>query len=104
MVGDGIKPTDDIPVTLRYERLIIAGLCLAAAIRVFAFSAAFPFFNNVDELAHFDLVFKYSRGHLPASPLEKYDPEAAEIIINAAQGDFFDIPVDKSPDMLGTGR
>ncbi|MGB7581017.1 MAG: hypothetical protein WBL85_01030 [Sedimentisphaerales bacterium] len=98
-VGGGIKPTDDIPVTLRYERLVIAGLCLAAAIRVFAFSAAFPFFNNVDEQAHFDLVFKYSRWHLPAAPLEKYDPEAAEIIINAAQGDFFDIPVDKSPYM-----
>ena len=58
MVGGGIKPTDDIPVTFRYERLIIAGLCLAAAIRVFAFSAAFPFFNNVDEQAHFDMVFE----------------------------------------------
>ncbi len=58
--GGAIKPADDIPVTLRYERLIIAGLCLAAAIRVFVFSAAFPFFNNVDEVAHFDLVFKYS--------------------------------------------
>ena len=99
-VGGGIKPTDDIPVSFRYERLIIAGLCLAVAIRVFAFSAAFPFFNNVDEVAHFDLVFKYSRGHLPAAPLEKYDPVAAEIIANSAQGDFLDIQVDKSPDML----
>jgi hypothetical protein len=98
-IGGSIKPTDDIPVSFRYERLIIAGLCLAAAIRVFAFSAAFPFFNNVDEQAHFDMVLKYSRGHLPAASLEKYDPEAAEIIINSAQGDFFDIPVDKSPDM-----
>jgi hypothetical protein len=99
MVGGPLKPADDIPVSFWYERLIIAGLCLAAAIRVFAFSAAFPFFNNVDEQAHFDMVFKYSKGHLPAAPLEKYDPKAAEIIINAAQGDFFDIPVDKSPVM-----
>jgi hypothetical protein len=33
---------------------------------VFLFSAAFPFFNNVDEPAHVDLVHKYARGHVPA--------------------------------------
>jgi hypothetical protein len=27
-----------------------------AAVRVFLFSAAFPFFNNVDELRHFNLA------------------------------------------------
>jgi hypothetical protein len=70
----------DIPVSFRHERLIIAGLCLAAAIRVFIFSAAFPFFNNVDEVGHFDLVFKYSCGHLPFAPLEKHDQQAAKII------------------------
>jgi hypothetical protein len=79
-VGGGIKSADDIHASFRYERLIIAGLCLAAAIRVFVFSAAFPFFNNVDEVDHFDLVFKYSRGHLPSAPLEKFDPQAAKII------------------------
>ncbi len=100
MVGGGIKPADDIQVTFRYEWLVIVGLCFAAAIRVFAFSAAFPFFNNVDEQRHFDMVLKYSRGHLPAAPLEKYDQKAAEIIANSAQGDFFGIPVDKSPDIL----
>jgi hypothetical protein len=99
-VDGGIKPTDDIPVSFRYERLIIAGLCFAAAIRVFAFSAAFPFFNNVDEREHFDMVLKYSRWHLPAAPLEKYNPEAAEIIANSAQGDFLDVQTDRSPDML----
>ena len=29
------------------------------------FSAAFPFFNNVDEQMHFDLLVKYSEGHVP---------------------------------------
>ncbi|MGB7581016.1 MAG: hypothetical protein WBL85_01025 [Sedimentisphaerales bacterium] len=100
-VGGGIKPTDDIPVSFRYERLIIAGLCLAVAIRVFAFSAAFPFFNNVDEVAHFDLVFKYSRGHLPAASLEKYDPVAVEIIANSGGGgEFLGDHIDKTPDIL----
>lgn len=40
-------------------------LCLAAAVHVLAFSAAFPFFDNVDEPFHFDLVLRYSHGHLP---------------------------------------
>jgi hypothetical protein len=35
------------------------------ALHVFVFSAAFPFFNNVDEDAHFDLVTKYTGGELP---------------------------------------
>jgi hypothetical protein len=64
----------------RRERLFIAGLCLVAAVRIFVFSAAFPFFNNVDEQFHFDVVFKYSHGRLPLAPLEKFDPETAKII------------------------
>jgi hypothetical protein len=64
----------------RNEWLIIAALCIAADVRVFIFSAAFPFFNNVDEQSHFDLVYKYSRGHLPLVPLEKFDSATAKII------------------------
>ena len=41
-------------------------LCVLAALRVFVFSAAFPFFTNVDEQSHVDLVSKYARGHVPA--------------------------------------
>jgi hypothetical protein len=40
-------------------------LCLLAAIHVFIFSAAFPFFNNTDESEHLDLVLKYSHGSVP---------------------------------------
>lgn len=40
-------------------------LCALAAARVLVYSAAFPFFNNVDEQAHVDLVLKYSQGKLP---------------------------------------
>lgn len=47
------------------ERTLVFLLCCLAAIHVFIFSAAFPFFNNVDEPIHFDLVVKYSHGHVP---------------------------------------
>ena len=49
----------------RIERFCIGCLCLLAALHVFIYSAAFPFFNNVDEGAHFDLVVKYSHGEFP---------------------------------------
>ena len=47
----------------------------AAAVHVFIFSAAFPFFNTVDEQIHFDLAVKYSQGHIPRS-LEPISVEA----------------------------
>jgi hypothetical protein len=48
-------------------------LCLLAATHVFIYAAAFPFFNNVDEPAHFDLTVKYSRGEMPRrmAPLDR---------------------------------
>jgi predicted membrane protein DUF2142 len=52
-------------LVLRHERKIVGLLCLVAAARVFIFSAAFPFFNNVDEDLHFDLVMRYSHGQPP---------------------------------------
>lgn len=57
-------------------RWVIVGLCLLAAIRVFVFAAAFPFFNNVDEQAHVDLVVKYSHAKPPRG-IEPFAPEAA---------------------------
>ncbi|HWY52310.1 MAG TPA: DUF2142 domain-containing protein [Chthoniobacterales bacterium] len=57
-------------------RWIIIGLCGLAAIRVFVFAAAFPFFNNVDEQAHVDLVVKYSHAHAPRG-IEPFASEAA---------------------------
>lgn len=47
------------------ERRIVWFLCVLAALHVVIFSAAFPFFNNVDESNHFDLVVKYGAGHPP---------------------------------------
>ena len=59
--------------TLRWT---VVGLCSGAAIRVFVFAAAFPFFNNVDEQAHVDLVVKYSHGRVPRE-VEPFAPEPA---------------------------
>jgi hypothetical protein len=79
--------TPKIPVP--HERLLIAAICIVAAVRVFIFSAAFPFFNNVDEQFHFDLVYKYSRGHLPLAPMEKFDPQASKIIGDNISPEYF---------------
>lgn len=58
------------------ERKIILLLCLLAAVHVFVYSAAFPFFNNVDEPAHLDLVLQYSHGHIPRG-MEYFSKEAS---------------------------
>lgn len=61
------------------ESRIAVLLCVLCAVRVFVFSAAFPFFNNVDEQSHFDLVCKYSRGHVPAG-LDHRGEDASRLI------------------------
>jgi hypothetical protein len=60
------------------ERTVLVALALLAALRVLLFGAAFPFFNNVDEMEHFDLVQKYLAGSLPracAGPWEELSRE-----------------------------
>jgi hypothetical protein len=61
------------------ERRWLVVFCAVAAARVFILCAAFPFFNNVDEQEHFDLVLRYSRGNVPRviSPLA---PESTRYI------------------------
>lgn len=66
------------PAAVR-ERKIILLLCLLAAVHVFVFSAAFPFFNVVDEQVHFDLAVRYSTGDIPRS-LAPPCPEALQFI------------------------
>jgi hypothetical protein len=61
------------------EHKLIWLLCGLAALHVFIFSAAFPFFNNVDEQPDFDLVVKYSHAHIPTS-LEPFSTNALTYI------------------------
>jgi hypothetical protein len=62
------------------EGSCIALLALLAALRVFLFSAAFPFFTNVDEHRHVDGVLKYARGYLPRPENTGYEPEMARYL------------------------
>jgi hypothetical protein len=59
-----------------HERKIILLLCLLAAVHVFIFSATFPFFNNVDEQVHLDLVVRYSHLEIPRA----IDTPCAEVL------------------------
>jgi hypothetical protein len=73
------------------ERKFICLLCVAAAIHVFAFSAAFPFFNNVDEAFHFDLVLKYSHGEVPRK-IEFISPDSAAFLALMNCHEYFGRP------------
>ena len=62
------------------ERKIILLLCLLAAAHVFIFSAALPFFSNVDEQMHLDLVVNYSQAKIPRT-LTPPNAEALPFIV-----------------------
>ena len=68
----------------RRERLVVGLFCLLAAARVAIFTAAFPFFNSVDESLHFDLVCKYARGNVPRG-LVPFDAEAAGLMATSRE-------------------
>jgi Predicted membrane protein (DUF2142) len=69
------------------ERVLILLLCVAAAIRVLIFSAAFPFFSNIDEDLHFDLVTQYSHARLPQS-FDRLQEETLNWIVPYASPEF----------------
>jgi hypothetical protein len=69
-------------------RWLVVFFCVFAALRVGLYSAAFPFFNNVDEEAHFDLVLKYSQGKVPES-FESISPVSALYIAKYSSPEFF---------------
>jgi len=78
--------------------LFIWPLCLVAGVRTFLFCAGFPFFNNADEQAHFDVVLKYSQGHLPRR-MERFSAESARCFVQYGSLEFF-----MSPDAFPDGR
>jgi hypothetical protein len=73
------------------DQWLIIVLCILAALRVFIYSAAFPFFNNVDEWAHFDMVMKYSQGHIPRT-LEVILPESSTYFVTYNSPEFVSKP------------
>jgi hypothetical protein len=76
-----------------YEIWWVIGFCLFAAVRVLLFSAAFPFFDNVDERRHFDLVIKYAEGHVPRSA-ELISPATLPYLSHYASPEFLSAPED----------
>ena len=82
------------------ERILVWLFCLLGAVHVFVFSAAVPFFNNVDEPTHFDLVVKYSQGHIPRG-LELVSEESSAYTVIFASQEFLwpsnSFPAEKFP-------
>lgn len=70
------------------ERVAVAALGLFAALRVAGFAAAFPFFTNVDEHMHVDMVLKYARGALPRGPASAYESEMPELVARLGAPDY----------------
>ncbi len=81
-----------------HETKFILLLSLLAAVRVFVFSAAFPFFNNVDELMHFDLIMKYADGHAPRQ-IEPISADSASYVTL-----FYSSAYIRSPDNFPGGK
>ena len=77
----------------RRELLLIGLFSLLAAVRVFLFTAAFPFFNNVDEHYHLALVCRYSHADVPRG-LDPCSAEAAALIALYGSPEYFGSPRD----------
>ena len=73
--------------SFRNEHLLILLLCVAAGVRVFLFSAGFPFFSNIDEDLHFDLITQYSLAHVPHN-LDRLKEETLNWIVPYASPEF----------------
>jgi hypothetical protein len=80
-----------VRLATRQERKLILLFSAIAAVRVFTFSAVFPFFNNVDEQAHVDLVMKYARGDVPRD-LGHFSAEAAYYLALYGTPEYFTAP------------
>ena len=78
-------------MTNRRELALILFFCLAAALRVFIFSAGFPFFSNIDEDLHFDVIMQYSHTRLPRS-FDLLKGETLEWIVPYASPEFLATP------------
>jgi hypothetical protein len=78
------------------ERFLILSLCVVAALHVFIFSAAFPFFSNIDEDLHFDLITQYSHAQVPRS-FDQLKDETLNWIVPYASPEFL-FPPEHFPD------
>ncbi len=80
-------PAESKTFVERNESILIFLLCFVAALRVLIFSAAFPFFSNIDEDLHFDLITQYSHAQIPRS-FDRLKEETLNWIVPYASPEF----------------
>jgi uncharacterized membrane protein len=79
-------------LSTRCTRWYIAALCLLGAIRVFVGAAGLPLFNDVDEQAHFDLVYRLARASWPNHAEENWSEETARVQAFYGSWEFVNAP------------
>jgi hypothetical protein len=84
--------------TRRKEQLLILLLSVLAAVRVFIFAAAFPFFSNGDEDLHFDLITQYSSGRPPRT-FHVLTNDSLSFVVPYASPEFL-----QTPDQFPNGK
>jgi hypothetical protein len=72
----------------RSQAFWMFALCGIAALRIALYCSAFPFFTNVDEPLHFDLIWKYSRGEWPSKGSGRMNAEADRHITYFASPEY----------------
>jgi hypothetical protein len=78
------------------ERVAVFLLAVLAALRVFLFASAFPFFTNVDEQKHVDTVMKYARGYLPRPGTDAYERETGHLLAIYGSPEFLLAEADRA--------
>jgi hypothetical protein len=75
-IGRNTGAPERLKCSKRTNNLAMA-LSIYTALRILAFSAAFPLFNNVDERLHLMSIQLYAEGRLPGRELTLMDPTLA---------------------------
>ena len=81
------------------EPALIFAICIVATVRLFIGSTAFPFFGVCDEHEHYDVIYKYSIGHIPGG-METYDPRAGALEAYLESPEVLDRPEDRVNGMI----
>jgi hypothetical protein len=82
---------ESVAFTNSKEHALVLFFCFAAALRVLIFSAGFPFFSNIDEDLHFDLIMQYSHARLPRT-FDLLKEETLTWIVPYASPEFLATP------------